>query len=71
MSRFNSRPLVLPWVFVEPPPLLPDDAVVERACGAVKCEQCGLTLDLHKPYRYNDREEKTVVKGCDGVFYHL
>lgn len=50
-------------------PVLPDDATVFRASGEYPCV-CGKPLDGHPKFAY-PTGMKHVVKGCDGIYYHL
>ncbi len=49
---------------------LPDDAEVFRASGNYICEVCGIEYRKHPRYQYPSGMG-SVVKGCDGRFYHL
>lgn len=51
-------------------PVLPDNAEVFRASGAVKCEECGQTLAHHRTFAYPSGIAHAHL-GCDGRFYHL
>ncbi len=51
-------------------PVLSDGAEVRRASGHYVCEVCGKTLDEHPTEAY-PTGMKHVVKGCDGIYYHL
>lgn len=55
---------------IEDMPILPEFAEVFRASGECHCEVCGDLYRRHERYAYPSLLG-SVVKGCDGRFYHL
>lgn len=51
-------------------PLLPENAIVNRASGDYKCEICGKIFYNHPQYAYPSLMN-SVILGCDGIYYHL
>jgi hypothetical protein len=54
----------------QPNPPLPDNAEVLRASGLVTCDVCGKLLYDHPQYDYPGGHG-SVIKACNGEFYHL
>lgn len=51
-------------------PVLPDDAIVQRASGDALCEVCGRPFRDHETFAYPSGM-KHVVRACNGDFLHL